>query len=118
MTPTRRPRRRQDSGQSTHERRPLTDFNGFMLIATGAVLLLCLISYRVQDLPDWISFSRGKPVGNSNIFGIIGTVLAGYSFFLLGGAAFFLPMGLVWFGVAKILMRLRLLWRPPWAWRS
>ncbi len=83
-----------------------------MLIATGAVLLLCLISYRVQDLPDWISFSRGKPVGNSNIFGIIGTVLAGYSFFLLGGAAFFLPMGLVWFGVAKILMRLRLLWRP------
>ncbi len=110
----RRPRRVQDAPSATHERRPLTDFTGIFLIGLGALLFLALISYSPDDLPAWMRWSR-LPSGVAecgNVMGPAGAVVAGYAIFTLGGAAFFLPIGLIWFGIAKILMRLRLTWPP------
>ena len=110
----RRPRRIQDAPSATHERRPLTDFTGIFLIGLGALLFLALISYSPDDLPSWVSFSRrpAADVESGNLMGPVGSVVAGYTIFLLGAAAFFLPIGLIWFGMAKIIMRLKLTWPP------
>ena len=114
MSPTRRPRRSQDATPATHEKRPLTDFTGILLMGIGSLLFLALISFSPEDLPSWVSWSRQPSPADhgSNLMGPVGTVLAGYAIFLLGAAAFFLPVGLIWFGIAKILIRLRLVWPP------
>ena len=114
MQPSRRPRRPQDAPSATHERRPLTTFSGIVLIGIGAFLFLALISFSPEDLPAWVSWSRRPAPAEhgTNLLGPVGTLLGGYLIFLLGAAAFFLPIGLIWFGMAKIVMRLRLLWKP------
>jgi S-DNA-T family DNA segregation ATPase FtsK/SpoIIIE len=110
----RRPRRVQDAPSATHERRPLTDFTGISLIGLGALLFLALVSYSPDDIPSWVSFSRrpAADVESMNLMGPIGAIVAGYAIFLLGAAAFFLPIGLIWLGMAKIIIRLRLTWPP------
>lgn len=110
-----RPRRRpQDARSATHESRPLTDFSGIFLIGIGTLLFLALVSYSPEDLPSWVSFSRrATPVEHDgNFMGPVGTFLAGYLIFLLGAASYFLAIGLIWFGIAKMVMRLRLIWPP------
>ena len=114
MSPSRRPRRAQDAASATHEKRPLTDFTGILLIGVGTLFFLALISFSPEDLPAWISWSRQPAPAEhgNNLMGPAGTVFAGYAIFLLGAAGFFLPIGLIWFGIAKIIMRLRLVWIP------
>lgn len=83
-------------------------------MALGTGLFLALISFSPEDLPAWVSWSRRATpdASGSNILGPVGTLLGGYLIFLFGVAAFFLPITLIWFGCAKILMRLRLMGRP------
>lgn len=114
MQPSRRPRRSQDAPSATHEKRPLTDFSGILLIGIGTLIFLSLVSFSPDDLPSWIPWSR-RPIPleqGTNLLGPLGTVISGYMIFLFGPAAFFLPVGLIWFGISKLLMRLRLLWIP------
>jgi DNA segregation ATPase FtsK/SpoIIIE, S-DNA-T family len=112
---TRRPRRSQEEPEA-FEGKAHADGVSFGLIGVGAVLFLALASYTASDLPGWVSFSRQVPPNDPtvNIAGPFGAVIAGYGMFWLGGAAFLLPFSLIWLGLARMLMGLRLLKDGTW----
>jgi S-DNA-T family DNA segregation ATPase FtsK/SpoIIIE len=88
---------------------------GISFIGIGVLLLLSLVSYTPGDLPikfpftDWDllgSFALGMEanVPRQNWIGPVGTVLGFGQIQLFGAAAYLLPLGLIWMGVAKVLM--------------
>ncbi|MCX6876057.1 MAG: DNA translocase FtsK [Verrucomicrobia bacterium] len=84
---------------------------GIILMAVGLVLLLSLISYSPADLPRWWWFEpfadkSGKTGGN--FIGPLGEVLGFGQILLFGAAAWLIPVGLIWFGVVKVVFDGRL----------
>ncbi|MEM7698934.1 MAG: DNA translocase FtsK [Verrucomicrobiota bacterium] len=78
------------------------------IIAVGfvAMFLLALISYSPTDLPNWVPFSSqstAAPSASGNFIGPVGAVVAGYSYFFFGAAAFLIPAVMIWF-VIQIVM--------------
>ena len=78
-----------------------------LMIGFGSLLFLALFSYEAKDTPGWAPWSNTAttdPRHDSNLLGPVGTVIAGCHIFLLGGAAFFVPVGLVWFGISRVMI--------------
>ena len=90
------------------------DVVAISLIGIGLVIFMALLSYDPRDLPAWVGFSVAdrpqSPI--QNFIGPLGALFAGYSFFILGAAAYLLPAGLIWFGVSKLLSGFKVRWRP------
>lgn len=107
----RRPLRRQEDFERTEGG---ADIPAILMIVAGGVLFMALATHTPDDLPAWTGISTREPSNNPalNFFGPLGAVVAGYLFFLLGGASYLLPFGLLWLGLAKINMGLKLLPRP------
>ncbi|RYD30496.1 MAG: DNA translocase FtsK, partial [Verrucomicrobiaceae bacterium] len=110
----RRPRRPQSEYTTTVERHPFADVKGLVLIGLGTLLFLALYSYTPDDLPPAMSFSgRGTPNDPVlNAMGPYGAILAGYTIFIFGAAAFLIPACLLWLGLSRILMPGRSMKRP------
>lgn len=108
----RRPLRRQDDSAFGGEGG--TDIGSLLMIVGGGVLFLALATYTPDDLASWTGISTKEPPNSPamNFLGPFGATVAGYAMFLLGGASYFLPFGLMWLGLARINMGLRLLPRP------
>lgn len=88
---------------------------GISFIGIGVLLLLSLVSYTPGDLPikfpftDWdllgsFALKMEANVPRHNWIGPVGTVLGFGQIHLFGAAAYLLPLGLIWMGVAKVLM--------------
>ncbi len=98
------------------------EVTGTLFIGSGLLLLLSLISYTPGDLPikfpftDW-SLLGGYALGmeahvpRHNLIGPVGTLLGFGEIQLLGAAAYLLPLGLLWMGVAKMFMEAQFTWR-------
>ena len=109
----RRPRRRQDEAPAP-VRHPLSDIRALGLITVGALLFLSLYTYTPDDVPPRFSIAS-QAVPNDpvlNAIGPFGAVIAGYTIFLFGAAAFLLPACLIWLGMSRILMPTRRMGRP------
>lgn len=109
----RRPRRPQNEAVPT-ERHPFADVKAMILIGLGALLFLALYSYTPDDVPPGMSFAS-RAIPNDpvlNAIGPYGAILAGYTIFLFGAAAFLLPACLIWLGMSRILMPVRSMMRP------
>ncbi len=108
----RRPLRRQDDSAFTGEGG--ADIGSILLMVGGGALFMALATHTPDDLAAWTGISTKVPANSPamNFLGPFGATVAGYLFFLLGGAAYLLPFGLLWLGMAKINMGLRLLPRP------
>ena len=78
-------------------------------------MFLALASYTPDDLRPWVPFATQNPPNDPvmNIIGPFGATMAGYTVFLLGGAAFLVPVCLLWMGLARTFMGMRLL-RDGW----
>ncbi len=78
---------------------------GLILLGAGTLLFLALISYSPAEVPSWLFFSRlGAPEAvTENFIGPVGAVVAGFTYFLLGAAAYLLAVILIGFGGAKFL---------------
>jgi DNA segregation ATPase FtsK/SpoIIIE, S-DNA-T family len=78
---------------------------GLILLGAGTLLFLALVSYSPADVPSWLFFSKqGAPEAvTENFIGPVGAVVAGFSYFLLGAAAYLLAVVLIGFGGAKFL---------------
>ncbi len=91
---------------------------GLILLGTGTLLLLALISYAPADIPTWAPFisKQGAPSSQTeNFIGPVGAIVAGYSYFFLGAASYLLAVTLMGFGGAKFLaahisLRRRIRW--------
>ena len=94
----RRARRRQDEvPQPAH--RPMVDLQGIGLLGVSALLFLALMSATPDDLPRWMGGMTTKAVPNDpvkNIIGPFGAVVSGWLIFMLGAAAWLIPLLLTW----------------------
>lgn len=91
---------------------------GLVLLFSGIYLFASLASYDPRSVPGWapIISSVSKSVGASpNLGGPLGALLAGYSLFFFGGAAYLLAMVTIGYGIAKwFLPGYRLRDKAPW----
>ena len=88
-----------------------------VLLGVGTLLFLALISYVPKDLPSWVPFSHLSPPNSpaQNFIGPLGAIAAGFCYFMIGGASYFLAAVLLGFGGAKLFSpRLRMTPRAPW----
>ena len=91
---------------------------GLVLLGTGTLLFLALVSYAPEDVPSWLPFSKqaGGSGQTENFIGPVGAVVAGFSYFLFGAASYLLAVVLIGFGGAKFLSHGLRLDRKRWAW--
>ena len=91
---------------------------GLVLLFSGVYLFASLASYDPRSVPGWapIISSVARSVGASpNLGGPLGALLAGYSLFFFGGAAYLLAMVTIGYGLAKwFLPGYRLRDKVPW----
>lgn len=84
--------------------RPFHGKSGFVLFGSAVLFFLSLISYDPSDVPSYIplisTIAPCNPV-TKNYIGLVGTVCAGYSYFLFGSGSYLIAMLLVAFGISK-----------------
>ena len=75
-----------------------------VLLGVGTLLFLALISYSPRDLPSWIWFSKVSTPNSpaQNFIGPLGAIVAGFCYFMIGGASYLLAVALLGFGAAKL----------------
>ena len=88
-----------------------------VLLGVGTLLFLALISYSPRDLPSWVPFSKVATPNSpaQNFIGPLGAIVAGFCYFMIGGASYLLAVVLLGFGAAKLFYaQLRMSRRAPW----
>lgn len=99
--------------QGEHHRRDWQQVWALILTGLAGLLLLALLSYHPNALPDWFpGGAREVEAASSNLVGPLGAVAAGGLYYLFGVAAFWLPIALIWAAVA-IYFQL-----PVFRWRT
>ncbi|MDQ3198442.1 MAG: DNA translocase FtsK [Verrucomicrobiota bacterium] len=76
-----------------------------ILLGTGTLLFLALISYVPKDIPTWFPLLNSTSSPNrpaQNFLGPLGAIVAGICYFLVGAASYLLAAALLGFGGAKL----------------
>ena len=76
-----------------------------LLLGTGTLLFLALISYVPKDIPTWFPLLNSTSSPNrpaQNFLGPVGAIVAGVCYFLIGAASYLLAATLLGFGGAKL----------------
>ncbi|MEO7725607.1 MAG: DNA translocase FtsK 4TM domain-containing protein [Chthoniobacterales bacterium] len=76
-----------------------------ILLGTGTLLFLALISYVPKDIPTWFPLLNTTSAPNrpaQNFLGPVGAIVAGLCYFLIGAASYLLAAALLGFGGAKL----------------
>ena len=95
-----------------------SDIPALLMLGTGTLLYLALISYQPSDLPAWVPFSpsNARDVPRLNFIGPVGAIIAGLHFFFFGAASFLVAALLLGFGTVKLFLpNVRLARRLAWA---
>jgi S-DNA-T family DNA segregation ATPase FtsK/SpoIIIE len=95
----------------------LSEALGVLLLGAGILLLLALVSYDPADVPSWVFFSHIVPPNPkiTNFIGLVGVLVAGLLYFLIGAAAYLLAVVLLGFGAGKLFFpKVRFASRAPW----
>lgn len=78
---------------------------GIAMIGCGILLLLALVSFNREDVPEWLwgpVNEADRPT--SNMIGILGTVISWLILLLFGAASYLIAFGVIWLGVAYAFM--------------
>ena len=82
-----------------------SDVWGIAMIGFGLLLLLALISFDYQDVPEWMKGPENDADREtSNWIGILGAMIAWIFLQLIGAASFLISLGLIWLGSAYCFM--------------
>ncbi|WP_193210465.1 DNA translocase FtsK [Luteolibacter marinus] len=100
-------------GEASQAPRWSNEVVGIVLICTGLLAFLSVISYTPKDLPTWgvlEAFAEPRAAGEDrhNFIGITGALLGFIQLSLFGKAGYIVPVALIWFGVAKLVFDARL----------
>ena len=88
-----------------------------ILLGTGTLLFLALISYTPKEIPTWFPPLNvtSSPHPGQNFLGPVGAIAAGGCYFLIGAASYLLASVLLGFGAAKLFRpELRISRRIGW----
>ncbi len=94
-------------GEVEEPSRWTNEVTGIIWITVGIVCLLSLVKYSPADLPRWWlleAFADPSHAVGGNVLGPLGGLVGFVQIQLLGAAAYFVPVGLVWFGVIKLVI--------------
>ncbi len=86
---------------------PVHEFTGLILLASGLVIFLSLISYAPADLPGWMPFHQATSSASKqtlNFLGVFGAILAFLTYSLLGSSAYLVCAMLLGYGSAKLIL--------------
>ena len=86
---------------------PVHEFTGLILLASGLVIFLSLISYAPADLPSWMPFHHATSSASKqtlNFLGVFGAILAFLTYSLLGSSAYLVCAMLLGYGSAKLIL--------------
>lgn len=80
------------------------DIPALLMLGSGTLLYLALISYVPSDLPSWVPFSSfaTSDAPRQNFIGPVGAIVAGTHFFFFGAASFLVAALLLGFGGVKL----------------
>ncbi|BCU79099.1 DNA translocase FtsK 4TM domain-containing protein [Luteolibacter sp. LG18] len=81
------------------------EITGIILLATGLLLALSLVSYSPSDLPHvgfLEPFADKSDAKGGNLIGPVGGILAFIQIVLFGATAWLIPVTLMWFGGVKL----------------
>ncbi len=84
---------------------PWNEVYALILLGTGTLLFLALISYVPKDIPTWFPLLNSTSSPNrpaQNFLGPLGAVIAGICYFLIGAASYLFAAILLGFGGAKL----------------
>ena len=82
---------------------------GIVLICSGLLAFLSVVSYTPDDLPaDWAKWTELFGKNNHNLIGGLGVALGFLQVALFGAAGYIVPLALIWFGIAKLVFDARL----------
>jgi S-DNA-T family DNA segregation ATPase FtsK/SpoIIIE len=87
------------------QRNAWNEVYALILLGTGTLLFLALISYVPKDIPTWFPLLNSTSAPNrpaQNFLGPLGAVGAGICYFLIGAASYLLAATLLGFGGAKL----------------
>ena len=78
-----------------------------VLLGVGTLLFLALISYSPKDLPSWVWFSKVSTPNSpaQNFIGPLGAIVAGFCYFMIGGASYLLAVVLLGFRRGEVVSR-------------
>jgi DNA segregation ATPase FtsK/SpoIIIE, S-DNA-T family len=95
---------------------PWDDVYGIVLLMLAAMYFLALLSYDPGDLPAWAPLVLSDQTNEVtyNFIGQVGAIVAGFSFILMGLAAYLIPICLTWLGVCKLASHMKIT-RLTWA---
>ena len=81
-----------------------SDIPALLMLGTGTLLYLALISYVPSDLPSWVPFSQyaSSDLPRQNFIGPVGAIVAGTHFFFFGAASFLVAALLLGMGGVKL----------------
>ena len=82
------------------------EITGILWITAGLLLLLSLVKYSPADLPRWGWFKTYAGSSNApgeNLIGPVGGLLGFLQIRIFGAAGYLIPVGLVWFGIVKLV---------------
>ena len=94
-----------------------SDIPALLMLGTGTLLYLALISYQPSDLPAWVPFSKyaSSDTPRLNFIGPVGAIVGGLHFFFFGAASFLVAALLLGFGAVKLFVPgVRVRRRLPW----
>jgi S-DNA-T family DNA segregation ATPase FtsK/SpoIIIE len=104
-------------GKQRAQQHAWNEVYSLILLGTGTLLFLALISYRPQEIPTWFAPLNvtSSPHPGQNFLGPVGAIVAGICYFLIGAASYLLATVLLGFGAAKLFHpQLRVARRLGW----
>jgi len=101
-------------GEVDQPSRWTNEVTGILWITLGLMLLLSLVKYSPADLPKWgllEAFAGKSGAAGVNLIGPVGGVLAFLQILLFGAAGYLIPVGMIWFGIVKLVLDRRVTMR-------
>jgi S-DNA-T family DNA segregation ATPase FtsK/SpoIIIE len=98
-------------GEVAEPSRWTNEITGIIWITVGLLCLLSLVKYSPADLPRWWFMEKfADPSGASgeNLIGPVGGLVGFVQTQLFGAAAYLIPVGLIWFGIVKLVFDARI----------
>ncbi|MEI8036865.1 MAG: DNA translocase FtsK 4TM domain-containing protein [Verrucomicrobiota bacterium] len=93
-------------GEVAEPSRWTNEITGIIWITVGLLCLLSLVKYSPADLPRWwfLEKSTGHTSApGENLIGPVGGLVGFVQIQLLGAAGYLVPVGMLWFGIVKLV---------------